>query len=610
MRKVLTAVPLLLVMVGGCDSGRRDFTYCDQTYSDCQYGFTCDFTAGKCVQQTDAAVPPNKPDAADANNADASDAVSGEDGAPDAPPPVDVALPDAPAVDVSIVVDAFVPVDLPLPDLRVPDAPGTCFVDNDCVGVPGGAYCLNEKCVACKSNSQCNNDAGAPICSAANTCVSCASTSSPDGGSGCMAATVCEATSGRCVQCVSNSDCPTAGKAFCVQNLCVGCDKVPTGGVDGGVDGGAHDGGAADGGAGTVCSAARPICVPSTPAIAIAGQCVQCLTGANCGGATPVCDGSNTCVHCTSDSQCMNVGPGVCMSHDNGRCATDAETIYVQNSASCDPNPSDIGAGSPDRPLCNSQDAFTLVTPSRRVIVMSLTNLTAITATATTSAGKITIIGQGGAATGTGGPIRVHVTSGDIFIRGLTITGGLSAGVVVESGATLRMDGCTVKGNAGGGLVVQSGANFDIANSIFDGNGPGQINTTTTFGGVYLGGGAPATGPSRFWFSTVVNNQDRGVICFDTAQALSGMLLRSNTNGDYLSCTLDNTSLWASGKTAPDNTTSYSGDLTLDSTDRLTASDHCRGFLALSTPHPPDDIDGNARPKGTNTKISCGADEF
>ena len=233
MRKLLV---VLLVIAGaaGCDSTRRDFSQCDQTYSVCLKGYTCDLNQGLCVPDN------GQPDAASPSvDATATDAAIVADAAPDAPV-VDTAQADAPpALDVAadVAIDIAQPVDLATPDLRVPDAQGTCSVDNDCVGVAGGAFCVADKCVACKTNGQCNNDAGLPFCSAQNTCVSCA-TAVVDGGSGCPAsAPECDPGSGRCVQCVQNSDCPTASKAFCVQNQCVGCDSVPagTGGNDAGV---------------------------------------------------------------------------------------------------------------------------------------------------------------------------------------------------------------------------------------------------------------------------------------------------------------------------------------------------------------------------------------
>jgi len=233
-----------------------------------------------------------------------------------------------------------------------------------------------------------------------------------------------------------------------------------------------------------------------------------------------------------------------------------------------------------------------------------------VTSTATTSSGQISIIGQNGATTAAGAFVGIHVTAGDVYIRGLTISNGSNTGLVVEAGATIRMDRCYVLQNVGG-LLVQSGANFDIANSIFDSNGSEKVGTTTTFGGIYLGGAAPATGPNRFWFNTVVNNLDRGVICHDLAQALTGMLLSANITGDYLSCAMDATSEWGTGSPIPNNgANSYSFSPNLDSTDHLTATSHCKGLIAPTVAHPSDDIDGDPRPKVAGGRLDCGADEF
>jgi hypothetical protein len=56
MRKLFALSSLLLVLVGGCDADRREFKYCDTTYSQCKYGYTCDFDAGLCVADVDAGI--------------------------------------------------------------------------------------------------------------------------------------------------------------------------------------------------------------------------------------------------------------------------------------------------------------------------------------------------------------------------------------------------------------------------------------------------------------------------------------------------------------------------------------------------------------------------
>ncbi len=132
MRKLLVVFPLLLVLVGGCDSTRRDFTYCDTTYTDCKYGYTCNFTTGLCVPETDAGIadtnavdgpPPVDTSPIEANEGDAKDAPIVTDGTPFDTSGLDTSIIDAPIVDVAT------------PDTRISDAAGTCSVDNDCVGV-------------------------------------------------------------------------------------------------------------------------------------------------------------------------------------------------------------------------------------------------------------------------------------------------------------------------------------------------------------------------------------------------------------------------------------------------------------------------------------------
>jgi hypothetical protein len=56
MRKLLAIAPLLFVLTSGCDSGRRNFNYCDTTYSQCGYRHTCDFDAGLCVADVDGGI--------------------------------------------------------------------------------------------------------------------------------------------------------------------------------------------------------------------------------------------------------------------------------------------------------------------------------------------------------------------------------------------------------------------------------------------------------------------------------------------------------------------------------------------------------------------------
>ena len=600
MRKLFIAA---LVLAVGCDATRRDFSYCDQDYPVCEKGFVCDLSVGKCIPETDGGLP----DAPWSTNEggppeDVLPAEAGDSIAIDGP------TIDGPATDVSIVIDGPIvdgpQVDVGAIDTRVPDAPGTCTVDADCQGT-GLPYCQGFKCVACKTNSHCSSTAGTPFCSAQNTCVSCALDTS---GAVCAGATpICDAVSGQCVECLSNSTCTAdPAKAFCVAGSCQGCHvpgasatgSGPAGTVDGGASGGV------DAGIAFVCTGAKPVCATSGGML---GQCVECMTSADCAGTTPICDNSNTCAPCTSDSQCaaLLTGPGICMYHQDSRCASEAETIYVKKTAGCSG-----GAGTATSPYCDMQSAFSAVTSSKRVILAKgpATDVLAPIAS-TPSGGQISIISKDEATFNGGGAVGVHVTTGDIYLRGITVANGSDRGVVVDTGATLRMDRCIIKKNAGGGLLAQSGASFDIANSVFDENGEGTVGPVK-FGGVYLAGSAPSSGPHRLWFNTVINNQQTGVVCADSTQAFTGMLIYSNIGGGYLNCAADSSnSKWDSPGTGSDVS-----DPRLSTTNpyHLTATpppkSRCIDFVDPVEGYPDHDLDGELRPY--NGKFDCGADEY
>ena len=622
MRKLLVVSPLLLVLGIGCDSTRRDFTYCDQKYHDCLKGFTCDQT-GLCVPETDAGAP---------------DAMPGDDGLKsDVAPSIDIGseVKDAPVVlDVNVIdtsiVDVNQPVDLSTPDLRVPDAAGTCSVDNDCTGLAAGSYCVNNRCVACKTSSQCNNAAGKPFCSAENTCVSCASAGSIDGGVGagnidggvsavCSGTIpVCNSATGSCVQCVKNTDCPSASKAFCVQNQCVGCDTTGAS-CTGSVDGGVADGGSGATGAGTKC-------VPSASGSPKAGQCVACnpdnSNDTGCSGNTPICNTTTfSCQPCTSDSQCTTA-PGVCMFHSGGRCATDAETIYVDYKAGC-LQPGSTSTITPPPPFCQVQSGIDAVKPDRRVILVKGTSLL-LPFSANLGAGtpQVSIIGQNSPIISVGAAnAGVELVTGSLYIRGLTVQGVGNGspngpGIQVDSSASLiSLDRCIVTGNKGG-LLINDGPGFDIVNSIFSQNKAGAVGAAL-FGGVYLGSPSSTSALHRFWFNTVADNDQLGVTCAVKGQNLDACLL-ADTSGEVVNCTLTK---WTKASTTSPAGVAGIGFTTDSNPPLLSSAYHltsgatkattspCKDFITDSTvAFPPDDVDGEARPNGA--AADCGADEY
>jgi hypothetical protein len=212
---------------------------------------------------------------------------------------------------------------------------------------------------------------------------------------------------------------------------------------------------------------------------------------------------------------------------------------------------------------------------------------------ASVAAGQLTVVGQNGATLLPGAGVGVRVVAGDVYVRGLTISGSGESGVVVDGAGILRMNRCIVTANMKGGLLVNPGAGFDVANTVFDGNGPG-VGSFGVFGGVSLGT-ARVGGPARFRNNTVVNSKAPGVVCEKMAQAISGLLLWQNAAGDTANCTLTTSKQTADGD--PKLTADY----------HLTATSPCRN-AGDPTDFPPDDLDGDARPQ--EARSDCGADEW
>ena len=161
--------------------------------------------------------------------------------------------------------------------------------------------------------------------------------------------------------CSANSDCTDPTKAFCVDNVCVGCQE----GFDGGVNtcaaptaicesvSGRCVGCTADSqctsAANPICDLTKNACAACTadtqcksksatlPACRADGQCVQCTAAtapASCTGATPVCDTTtNACVQCTSATHCSGATPLCGSSEKCQGCGTDGDCAGLNDPA-------------------------------------------------------------------------------------------------------------------------------------------------------------------------------------------------------------------------------------------------------------------------------------
>jgi hypothetical protein len=202
------------------------------------------------------------------------------------------------------------------------------------------------------------------------------------------------------------------------------------------------------------------------------------------------------------------------MSHQDARCASDAETAVV------------IAGGSlPSVASLAGKDLVVVRGTASGTLVWAL------------SGPQMSIVGQNsGTITGAGaGSAAVHVTGGDLYMRGLTITGG-SPGLWADGGAVVRLDHVDVTNNTAGGILLD-GAGFDIRNTTVRGTGP-NIAGSSAFGGMLIQNVPTSTAvPKSLALFTVTSNQQIGVACASGTASLlnptpTSALVSGNTGGD------------------------------------------------------------------------------
>jgi len=295
--------------------------------------------------------------------------------------------------------------------------------------------------------------------------------------------------------CQSSQQCPSSAP-ICSSGVCTACGAAATGAC------GLRD-------------SSHPVC-------AVDGTCVQCTVNSDCSSdpTKPICETStNTCGACASDAQCAakGVGPGVCMAHQDGRCATDVETAYVQFVGACSTAPNG-GNGSSATPFCSLGSAvLNLPTSAKLILVIGSVGGSATPIQTSPGGTQLSIIGQAMAAIGSpGSPVANLIIEGaSVYMRNLTIKNSLDVGLSVNTGAMIELDTVTFDSNSKGGLLADS-SGFDIRNSTFTTNGPGDA-MGAAWGGIRVQGITPVT--ATLEDVSIVNNGQVGMSC---AWAVSG----------------------------------------------------------------------------------------
>jgi hypothetical protein len=273
------------------------------------------------------------------------------------------------------------------------------------------------------------------------------------------------------------------------------------------------------------CAAGSTVCVTrhsSTPVCGASGACVECASNADCASAAkPACDTqSGTCKPCTADSDCTGrPGPGVCMAHQDGRCASDAETIYVQQTATC-VTTADPTAGSATTPFCGLDKGAVALSATRRLFVVRGTvQGTAWTLQGSSTDPQSSIVGQQTGTLAGGASPGLRVVGADLYVRDLVVTLSAQIGISASGGSKLRLERVRIDTNRGGGVLLDGSA-FDIRNTTVVGNGPGLLPGDVSWGGIRVQN-APAGGPAKLDRLTVQGNMGPGLLCTATVEGIA-----------------------------------------------------------------------------------------
>jgi hypothetical protein len=218
------------------------------------------------------------------------------------------------------------------------------------------------------------------------------------------------------------------------------------------------------------------------------------------------------------------------MKETDGHCATDAETVYVQNVTGC--SAGGTGGGTAATPYCLAQPGIASAKSNGKSLVV-ITGALVAGSTTIAASSPLTIVGKSSAIINpASGGDGIDITSGEIYLRNLTVQGssslatgiGINATPGTGSTVTLHMDTCAVTGNPGGGILL-NGAAFDIKNATISGNGP---NGSFSWGGIFVQS-LPTSGPTTLNLVSITANPASGLSCAGAIQG-TGVLATGNTS--------------------------------------------------------------------------------
>jgi hypothetical protein len=211
----------------------------------------------------------------------------------------------------------------------------------------------------------------------------------------------------------------------------------------------------------------------------------------------------------------------------DGHCATDAETVYVQNTSNCT---NTTAGGSSTTPFCLAQAGISSAKTNNKPLVVMIGTLAAGFNVSTTVV--LTVVGKSAVITPGAGSDAITITAGEIYLRNLTVQGSTTLatgmGINATAGTTLHIDSCAVINNPGGGILL-NGAAFSINNTTVTGNGPGTSPVGASYGGIRVEA-LPASGSATLDLVTIQNNKQVGLSCSGAITGI-GVLANGNVGG-------------------------------------------------------------------------------